>query len=186
MCSYSLLQGNLPNPGMQPGFPASQADSLRLSRQGSPSLTFPHRAPKIFETSWAASSFSESFIVNPLQACLSILGPRWIHNARGGMGGLLMGSWLCPTPSPDWRVLLVAHPLISRASEGCTDLPRASEFTEAVEPPQRPLENKEALGAGDRRVLAAGAPQWAECSSSPATHPYPTQLFPCSAPGLCL
>ena len=85
--SHSLLQGNLPNPGMQPGFPALQADSLRLSLQGSPTLTFLHRAPKTLDTSWAASSFSQSFIVNPLQACLSMLGPRWIHDARGGAGG---------------------------------------------------------------------------------------------------
>ena len=34
--SYSLLQGNLPNSGIEPGFPALQVDSLHLSHQGSP------------------------------------------------------------------------------------------------------------------------------------------------------
>ena len=38
--SLSLLQGNLPNPGIKPGSPALQVDSYQLSNQGSPDVVF--------------------------------------------------------------------------------------------------------------------------------------------------
>ena len=39
MGSHSLLQGDLPDPGIEPGSPALQADCLQLSHQGSPNST---------------------------------------------------------------------------------------------------------------------------------------------------
>ena len=36
MGCYFLLQGNLPNPGIEPGFPELQADSLPTKLQGKP------------------------------------------------------------------------------------------------------------------------------------------------------
>ena len=36
MGCYFLLQGNLPNPGTEPGFPELQADSLPTKLQGKP------------------------------------------------------------------------------------------------------------------------------------------------------
>ena len=49
MGSLSLLQGNLPNPGIKPKSPALQADSLPAEPQGS---------PRILE--WVAYSFSSA------------------------------------------------------------------------------------------------------------------------------
>ena len=37
-CSHSLLQGNLPNPGIKPRSPTLQADSLPAEPQGSPRI----------------------------------------------------------------------------------------------------------------------------------------------------
>ena len=37
------FSGDLPNPGIEPGFPASQEDSLLLSHQGSPSHLIPNQ-----------------------------------------------------------------------------------------------------------------------------------------------
>ena len=39
---HSLLQGKLPNPGIEPGSPALQADSLPSEQQGSPQIPYSH------------------------------------------------------------------------------------------------------------------------------------------------
>ena len=39
---HSLLQGKLPKPGIEPGSPALQADSLPLEQQGSPQIPYSH------------------------------------------------------------------------------------------------------------------------------------------------
>ena len=50
--SLSLLQGNLPNPGIEPWFPASQADSLPAEPQGNwQFFTF----LAVFQQHWASS-----------------------------------------------------------------------------------------------------------------------------------
>ena len=41
--SLSLLQGNLPNPGIEAGSPALQADSLPAELEGSPRILVSHR-----------------------------------------------------------------------------------------------------------------------------------------------
>ena len=45
MSCHFLLQGNLPDPGIEPPSPALQEDSLPLSHQASPTYVRPHRWP---------------------------------------------------------------------------------------------------------------------------------------------
>ena len=61
---HALLQGDLPNPGIEPWSPALQADSLPLSYQGSPkiSLMFPQTTPLHFLCLLWQASFIHIFI----------------------------------------------------------------------------------------------------------------------------
>ena len=69
MGSLSLLQGNLPNPGIKPRSPALQADSLPAEPQGKPQvILLTHKSPG-FQMLTVIQLDSSHFL--PLQSCPS-------------------------------------------------------------------------------------------------------------------
>ena len=73
---HALLQGDLPNPGTKPRFPALQVDSLLSEPPGKPS-GFPWPLPKRTPAFWAAGGQGHRFCLLGVKCAMDESPSRW-------------------------------------------------------------------------------------------------------------
>ena len=91
VCSLSLLQGNLPNPGIEPRSPALQADSLPAEPQGKPKNT------------GVSSLFILQQIFPTQESNRGLLYCRWILYQLSYQGSPLFVRGRSKISNPTWK-----------------------------------------------------------------------------------